>query len=202
MLIEEVGGRGRKALQWVSFEDCHNGVSGYATGWYFLVHSSFKAALDIFYVERIDAEKTKKLRDKVSLELTGLPHKEFKKRIKASGRDLAHIPEHQEILKHSFKLILETQGDFPMQFSFRATDGFESRNGEWYIQIESAVAATKVSRGEVGFVLYERNRHPDSGLAWERMQRIETTQEEFVELLRCGYCRSVSLLNMRQRQLI
>lgn len=107
-----------------------------------------------------------------------------------------------EVMKHSCKVILETQGGNPMLFSFRATDGLESRNGEWYVQVESAVTATSDSPGSVGFALYEKNRKPDSKLAWSRLRQIDTTQEDFVALLKTGRCKAVDLLGVRQLQLV
>ncbi|WP_155016903.1 hypothetical protein [Burkholderia ubonensis] len=185
--------RKRVPFNSVEFTDDRGGVSGFAKDWYFWVSASFKPALDIGYNEYIDDEKTQTLRDKKSHELFGVSHDELKNRIKASGKGLSDSDDHKRIMAFATRYLVETQGEPPL-YSFRETDSLESRCGEWYVQVDQAIADTDDGQGNVGFRLYARNRDVQAGEGiWSLKSWLTTSQREFVELLRTGRCRVIDL---------
>ncbi|WP_175700000.1 hypothetical protein [Burkholderia ambifaria] len=185
--------RKRVPFDSVEFADARGDVDGFAKDWYFWVSASFKPALDIGHNEYIDDEKTQALRNKKSHELFGVSHDELKDRIKASGEGLSDSDDHKRIMAFAFRYLVETQGEPPL-YSFRETDSLESRCGEWYVQVEQAIADADDRQGNVGFRLYARNHDAQAGEGiWVLKNWLATSQREFVELLRTGRCRVVDL---------
>ncbi|MCL2656127.1 MAG: hypothetical protein FWD62_01690 [Betaproteobacteria bacterium] len=199
---------------YIAFTDARNGVSGFAKDWYFWVPGEFKPALDIAYSEYIDEEKTLALRNKRSYELFGCSHDELKKRIEASydeqkkqseaagekpGKKLSLLDseEHRQIMSYAIRYLLETQGEPPL-YGFRETDSLESKSGEWYVQVEQAVADTEERQGNVGFRLYAKNRNRQAceGV-WAAETWFSTSQSDFVELLRTGRCSVIDLAHSK-----
>lgn len=194
MILAESGKRKRVPLKWVSFGEVREGINGYAEDWFFWVHAAFKPALDIYHVEVIDKEKTATLREKMSLELFGITHAELKRRVSESGETLGDSDEHKQVMAYSRKDLIETEG-LPLLFSFRQTDSLESRCGEWYVKISQAIPATDENPGSVGFDLFERNHHfsvKSSGV-WQKKEWFNTTQRDFVDLLKTGRCSVIDL---------
>jgi hypothetical protein len=187
--------RKRVPFRSIQFSDTRNGVKGFATDWYFWVSDAFKPALDIGFNEYMDDGKTALLRNKRANERFGVSHEELKRRIKASGENLLDSDDHNWIMSYASRYLLETQGEPPM-YSFRETDGLESKSGEWYVQVEQAVADTEERQGNVGFRLYGRNRNPKSGEGiWIATSWQTASQRDFVDLLRTGRCSVVDLAN-------
>ncbi|WAS55390.1 hypothetical protein MK974_06330 [Burkholderia ambifaria] len=185
--------RKRVPFNSVEFTDARGGVSGFAKGWYFWVSAPFKPALDIAHNEYIDDEKTQVLRNKKSHALFGVSHDELKERIKASGEGLSDSDDHKRIMSFAIRYLVETQGEPPL-YGFRETDGLESRCGEWYVQVEQAIADADDKQGNVGFRLYARNHDAQAGEGvWVLESWLTVSQWEFVELLRTGRCRVVDL---------
>ncbi|MGH8790537.1 MAG: hypothetical protein ACREYA_36480 [Cupriavidus necator] len=187
--------RKRVPFDAIDFSDTRNGVGGFAKGWYFLVSDAFKPALDIGYNEYIDDEKTDALRNKRSLELFGLSHEELKKQIEEAGEKLSDSEEHKRVMSFAIRYGRETQGQPPL-YNFRQTDSLESKTGEWYVQVEQAVADTEEKQGKVGFRLYARNHNPKAGEGiWLPQEWLSTSQRDFVDLLRSGRCKVIDLAN-------
>lgn len=184
--------RGRRPLDSIKFTDRKGAIGGYASGWYFWVHTAFQEALDIRTIASIDKAKTAVLRDQKSLELTGMTHTELKKKIEASGKALSSSNEHKQIMKFSVSDggIL-TEAVVP-RYEFRVTDGLESRSGKWYVQV-TQTAETDGAPNSVGFTLYGRSPAESGGSMWEKKKWFSTTQDEFVKLLRFGHCDVIDL---------
>jgi hypothetical protein len=186
--------RTRVPFNSVGFTDARDGASGFAKDWYFWVSDAFKPALDIGYNEYIHDKKTRALRDRRSYELFGVSHADLKKRIEAAGERLADSDDHKRIMGFAVRYPIETQGAPPL-YSFRQTDGLESRNGEWYVQVQQSVADTEEVPGRVDFQVLARIREPENGEgAWRATRWLTTSQRDFVELLRTGRCSVVDLV--------
>jgi hypothetical protein len=185
--------RKRVPVNLIAFPDSRNGVSGFAKDWHFWVPASFKPALDIGYNEYLDDEKTQALRDKRSQELYGVSHDMLKKRIEESGERLSESEDHKRIMSFAIRYPVETQGEPPL-YAFRESDGLESRSGDWYVQVEQALADTDERQGNVGFRLYARNRDARAGEgAWIAKAWLATSQRDFAALLRTGRCDVIDL---------
>lgn len=190
--------RKRVPFNSMEFADARGDVDSFAKDWYFWVSASFKPALDIGHNEYIDDEKTQALRNKKSHELFGVSHDELKDRVKASGEGLSDSDDHKRIMAFAFRDLVETQGEPPL-YSFRETDSLESRCGEWYVQVEQAIADADDRQGNVGFRLYVRNHDAQAGEGiWVLKSWLAASQREFVELLRTGRCRVVDLSKPRE----
>ncbi|GAB6846610.1 hypothetical protein [Paraburkholderia kururiensis] len=191
MLIENQK-RKRIPFKSINFSDTRGGVSGFAENWFFWVHTSFKNALDVGHNEYIDKAKTLALRDKKSFELFGLSHDALKREI---GNKYSDDKRHKQIMRYAIRYLEETEGSPPL-YAFRETDGFESRSGEWYIQIDQASADTEEKEGNVGFKLYGRDIDPQPGSKkWIEKRWLTTSQKDFVLLLRSGRSAVVDLEN-------
>lgn len=185
----------RPLLEWVVFKE-QSGLNGsYADGWFFLVHSAFKSALDINFVERINKQETVTLRGKKSIELTGMSHDDYKANLKKDGIPLNSDESHIEIMGYVHKDLVETQGN-PMLFSFRSSDSLESRCNKWSVQVDQAVSDSEAKQGNVGFNLYDINPNPKpvhSQGIWKKVKWYNIPQADFVDLLRFGKCSALNL---------
>jgi hypothetical protein len=185
----------RIPFQSMSFSDVRGDVKGFANGWFFFVHDAFKDALDIRFVERIDREKTAGLRDRMSQEQTGLPLAELRRRQNESP---ALKKTYQGIMKAARKKLLETEAVSPT-YTFRVSDSFESRCGQWYIQVTSENAEkivgngddTKISYEELGVVIYRRS--DGSSGCWKKYSSANLRQADLAQLLRTGKAGAVNL---------
>lgn len=186
----------RVPLETVSFSDTRGQVKGFAHGWFFWVHEAFKCALDIRFVERIDADITSALREKNAQERFGLSLSDLRIR----GRESVEMKRAlQEIMKISRKVMLETETNSPA-YTFRAGDSFESRCGKWYLQVthetvEKIVGIgddTLISHEVLGVTLYRRA--DGSGTRWVRQRSVELHQSDLVALLRTGSAPPVDLV--------
>lgn len=188
-----MNGAGRRVpLTSIEFTDSKGETTGYAKGWYFWVHSAFHEALDIRVIELIDKEKTAALREKRSLELFGVTHDDLKRKIIAEGKTLGSSDEHKRIMASKVADGLLTESTNP-RYEFRVTDGLESRNGEWYVQVDQT-AETDAAPGFIGFKLFARNHSPlpKDGI-WTKRMWLSTTQQDFATLLRTGRCSVIDL---------
>lgn len=176
----------------ISFREALDRPGTFAEEWFFWVHDAFKPALDIAHIEIINSAKTEELRNKHCVRLYGMQHKDLIAKVKASGELLKDSDEHQRIMAYSHKDLVETEGS-PALYAFRETDSFESRCGDWYVQITQASPARLDRPGEVGFQVYGRNTD-SSNLRWKKLDWYSTTQAEFVHLLRIGACSVVNLV--------
>ena len=185
----------RIPLRSVSFSDMRGEIRGFADLWFFWVHEAFKDALDIRFVERIDREKTTGLLERTSLEQTGLPFAELRRRTKESAESKQKC---RKVLKAPRKMSLETEATSPT-YTFQVSDSFESRCGGWYIQVTSENSEkivgtgddTEISHEELGVVVYRRSA--DSGACWEKYTTAVFRQSDFARLLRTGSAGTVNL---------
>lgn len=174
------------------FTETKNGIDGYLDGWFFLVHKTFKPALDIIQGERIDTEKTIALRNKISIQQFGISHEDLKRGITDSGKTLGSSKEHSEIMRYAHRFQIETIG-VPPSYSFRDADCLESRCGKWCVQVISASPSNSNSAGLVNFWLYS---HTNTSPCWRKYKNdpFETTQIKFVALLKTGMMDSLLIL--------
>jgi hypothetical protein len=169
------------------FTDSARGIDGFAAEWFFLVHKAFRPALDITFRQRINPDKTKEIRDNASYRIFGKSHDALKKEILERGEQLADSPQHQEILRYAYRESVETVGS-PQQFSFRTTDGIESRCGRWYVQV---LEIKQIGPEEiVVFALYSRNAVTGK---WNKTATHELSQPAFAQLLRLGQSGHIDL---------
>lgn len=186
----------RVPLETVSFSDTRGQVKGFAHGWFFWVHEAFKCALDIRFVERIDANVTLALREKNAQERFGVSLSDLRRR----GRESVEIKQaFQEIMNISRKVMLETETNSPA-YTFRAGDSFESRCGKWYLQVtheavEKIIGVgdeTLISHEVLGVTVYRRAGGSDT--RWVRQRSVELRQADLVVLLKTGWAESVNLI--------
>lgn len=180
-----VNGAIRPPLSWVDFQIEYSRVGKYAQGWFFLVHESFKPALDILNMTRIDKTKTIDLRNKKSIEITGIGFDECKENKKSFADSVFWESAYDEIMSYKITYSIETQGN-PLLFSFRKTDSLESRCGNWSIQVDQATPDQEKKLGTVGFTLYRVRQPSNSYGVWEKYTWLSTSQSKFVELLKLG----------------
>ncbi|MDR5757792.1 hypothetical protein [Caballeronia sp. LZ035] len=186
----------RVPLETVCFSDTRGQVKGFAHGWFFWVHGAFKGALDIRFVERIDAKPTLALREKNAQERFGLSLSDLRRRRRESVEMKSNF---QEIMKISRKVMLETETSSPA-YTFRAGDSFESRCGEWYLKVTHETVERVVGIGDdtlishevLGVTLYRRAGGSDA--RWIRQRCVELHQSELAALLKTGSAASIDLI--------
>lgn len=189
-------GHRRVPLQSIAFSDVRGQIKGFASGWFFWVHQAFKDALDIRFVERVDREKTAQLRERVSMELSSLCLAELRRRRNESA-EFGAI--YAEVMKGSRKTILETEATTPA-YTFRKSDLFESRCGEWQLQItgenvEEIVGIndeTKITYAELGIAIYRLSTEQEK--RWQKYLSLTLQQHELVQLLKIGRTSTVDLV--------
>lgn len=183
--------RKRVPFKWIDFNVTHANINGYAKNWFFLVHKSFKPALDIRFVEIINKNKTILLRDAEARKHGFDSLAALQNALKIDGIAKKDSEEYQSIIKHTVHDLIETEGS-PLLYAFRETDSLESMDGDWYLQVTQAIPSSTDNPGEVGFQMYRR-RTPTNGYTWERSTWHSTTQADFVDLLRHGTCSAIML---------
>ena len=189
--------RGRRvALQSVSFSEVRGQIKGFARGWFFWVHQAFKEAMDIRFVKRVDRERTAQLRERVSNELSRLGFAELRRRRNESA-EFGAI--YAKVMKRSRKMLSETEAILPI-YTFRKNDLFESRCGEWQLQItaehiEEIVGIddkTTITHAELGIVIYRRV--PEQGKRWKPYLSRRLQQPELAQLLKTGSTSAIDLV--------
>ncbi|MBB5462911.1 hypothetical protein [Paraburkholderia sp. Cpub6] len=175
----------------IDFSANRGQVSGFARGWFFWVHQSSKPALDITYSEIIEPNKTQVLRDGEARRRGFDSLADMQSKIKAAGGVLGKSKDNKAVMARSVKMAVVKQGD-PPAYSFRVTDTFESRCGNWSIQVGEAKPdsrtgkkKTVITAGRVGFDLF-KHIDDDSSERWSRRGWFVVSQKEFVTLLRTG----------------
>jgi hypothetical protein len=181
----------------IDFSDTRSSITGFARDWFFWVHQSFKPALDIAYSEVIDPVKTKTLRDSEARRRGFESLDDMQAKIRATGEALGDSETNAAVMKYAVRKPLESQGQPPI-YRFRATDGFESRCGKWYVQISQATPdkigddEAESAEGSVGLNLYEANVSTDSS-SWVARGWHVISQGELVALLKTGKSGSIDL---------
>jgi hypothetical protein len=182
----------------IDFTESRGDLNGFADGWFFFVYRSFKPALDIHYSEIIDAPKTLALRDRLSQKLGFESLAHMQQSIKASGKSLSASKDNKSVMQRSVKISIESQGN-PPAFAFRESDTFESKCGNWAVQVAQAKPDTRagrkkdaISEGSVGFQLYARSPSGSSNVWVESAWHI-CSQREFANLLRYGFMSGTDL---------
>ncbi|MFP4895615.1 hypothetical protein [Paraburkholderia sp. EG304] len=180
----------------IDFADHRGEIAGFARDWFFWVHQSFKPALDITYSEVIDPDKTKAIRDAEAQRRGYRSLEAMQASIKEAGETLGDSVENAAVMRYAVHKSFESQG-MPPLYRFRATDGFESRCGRWYLQIlqatEDRAGDDGPSTGGVGVQIYARSTD-DGNLPWSAHQWHSMSQAQFVELLKSGQNDTLSLL--------
>jgi hypothetical protein len=175
----------------IDFSDCRGEVSGFARGWFFWIHRSFRSALDIAYSEVIEPGKTQALRDGEARRRGFASLADLQLKIKATGVVLGKSRDNKAVMARSIKMAVIRQGD-PPAFSFRVADTFESRCGKWMLQIVEAKPDNRTGRkkmvitsGRVGFDVFARI---DGSLRepWQQYGGFVLSQRDFATLLRTG----------------
>lgn len=178
-------------LKSIDFSEMRDGVPGFAKGWFFWVSRAFKSSLDITTNEYIVPSQTRKIRDLMSTKLFGLSHFELKSKIRASGEKLTENPDHLRIMEFAFKEFREVEA-IPPNYSFRARDLLESKCGNWYIHVKAAREDATDQEGMVSFMLYQKNQL-NRREEWVQKAFMETSQRDFVDLLRDGQNSRIAL---------
>jgi hypothetical protein len=182
----------------VDFSDSRGSVDGFARGWFFWIHRAARAALDIRFFEAIDSWKTQALRDTEARERGFDSLAAMKAAIKATGKPLASSQDYKAVMARSIQKFVIRQGK-PPAYAFREGDSFESRCGNWAIQVVKAKPVDKtekkksaVTDGRVDFNLFVL-AEPDAPGKWSRHARHAVTQNEFVAILKNGRGGSINL---------
>lgn len=182
----------RNPIHSIQFKEAYGLNGKYAIGWFFLVHTAFKSALDISHSTWMDEVKTLALRDRKCIEFTGKTHRQYKEGLRIAGINLTEDGNHNEVMSYKIQRLIETEGNPPM-LSFKKSDSLDSRCGMWSIQVEQANPDQDKKFGNVGFTIYRAKPHSNSNGIWEKYKWMATSQSEFVELLRLGKCSSIDL---------